>query len=144
MTVLDASALIAFLLDEPAAPIVEQRIREAGQDACISCVNLVEVVDQLIRVLGHAEEHVTDSMDWLMAGGLLFMPADGDMGRLAGQLRARHYRRGAQVSLGDCMALSTAISFNRSLATSDAALAEIARLEGVEVLALPNSQGRTP
>ncbi len=76
---------------------------------------------------------------------MLLMTADGDTGRLAGELRARHYRRnGSDVSLGDCMALSTAISLGDTLATSDAALAAAARREGVEVLALPDSRGRKP
>jgi hypothetical protein len=42
------------------------------------------------------------------------------------------------------MALSTAISLGRPLATSDAALAVAAREEGVDVLPLPNSRGQTP
>lgn len=124
---------------------MEERVREAGKDACISSVNLQEVVDKLIRVYGNTQERVADTMDWLMAGGLLFMPTDGDMGRLAGELRARHYRRrDSELSHMDCMALSTAISLGRALATSDPALAAAARKEGVDVLALPNSQGRTP
>jgi PIN domain nuclease of toxin-antitoxin system len=145
VTVFDASALLAFLADEPGAGAVEQRIREAGDDACISSVNLVEVVDKLIRGHGRSQEHVSETMDWLMAGGLLFMPCDGDMGRLGGELRARHYRRnGSSLSLADCMALSTAISLGRPLATSDPALAAAARKEGVDVLVLPNSRGQTP
>jgi PIN domain nuclease of toxin-antitoxin system len=145
VTVFDASALLAFLLDEPAAATVEQRIREAGEDACISSVNVCEVVDRLIRNLGQPEQRVADTMDWLMTGGLLFMPTDGGMGRLAGELRARHYRpRDSALSTADCMALSTAISLGRALATSDPALAAAARKEGVEVIALPNSQGQTP
>jgi PIN domain nuclease of toxin-antitoxin system len=128
VTVFDADALLAFLLDEPGAAMVEERIREAGDDACISSVNLVEVVDKLIRVIGQSEERVADTMDWLMAGGLLFMPTDGDMGRLAGELRARHYRRrDSDLSHADCMALSTAMSLGRPLATSDPALAAAAR-----------------
>jgi PIN domain nuclease of toxin-antitoxin system len=145
VTVFDASALLAFLRDEPAAVTVEEHIRKAGDDACISSVNLVEVVDKLIRVYGNSEEYVADTMDWLMAGGLLFMPTDGDMGRLAGELRARHYRRrDSELSHADCMALSTAISLGRPLATTDPALVAAARKEGVEVLALPNSRGQTP
>jgi PIN domain nuclease of toxin-antitoxin system len=145
VTVFDASALLAFLLDEPGADIVEERIREAGDSACISSVNLVEVVDKLIRGVGQTEERVGETMDWLMAGGLLFMPTDGDMGRLAGELRARHYRRQeSPLSLADCMALSTAISLDTPLATSDAVLAAVAGDEGVQVLALPNSRGKAP
>jgi PIN domain nuclease of toxin-antitoxin system len=145
VTVFDACALIAFLLDEPAAPIVEQRLREEGEEACISCVNAAEIVDRLIRIGGQSEERVMDSLDWLVAGGMLIMPADQDMGRLAGQLRARHYRRGdAALSLADCMALSTAISLGRPLATADPALARLARNQGVEVVALPDSRGAVP
>lgn len=145
MTVFDACALLAFLLDEPAAGEVEERVRGASRDACISSVNVGEVVDKLIRVLGHSEGDVADRMDWLMAGGLLFVPTDGDMGRLAGELRARHHRRrDSELSHADCMALSTAISLGKPLATSDPALAAAARQEGVEVLALPDSRGQRP
>ncbi len=145
MTVFDAHALIAFLLDEPAAPIVEARLREEGEGSRVSCVNAAEIVDRLVRVGGQPEEQVMDSLDWLVAGGMLIMPADQDMGRLAGQLRARHYRRqDAAVSLGDCMALSTALSLGEPLATADPALASLARMSGVEVVALPDSRGRRP
>ncbi len=145
MTVYDAQGLLALLFDEPAAAIVEERLRREGEDACVSCVNVAEIVDRLIRVFGQPQQQVTDSLDWLTSGGMLVMTADGDMGRLAGELRARHYRRnGSDVSLGGCMALSTAISLGDGLATSDPALAAAARQEGVEVLALPDSRGRKP
>jgi PIN domain nuclease of toxin-antitoxin system len=145
VTVFDAYALIAFLREEPAAAIVEQRLREEGEEACVSCVNAAEIVDRLVRVGGQSEEQVMDSLDWLVAGGMLIMPADQDMGRLAGQLRARHYRRsGGDVSLGDCMALSTAISLGRPLATADPALAALTREQGVELVPLPDSRGRMP
>ena len=145
MTVFDAYALIAFFADEPAAALIDERIRQDPEKACVSCVNAAEIVDRMVRVGGQSAEHVNDALDWLVASGMLLMPADGDMGRLAGELRSRHYRRGdADVSLGDCMALSTAISLGKPLATSDPALAAMARQEGVEVLALPDSQGRVP
>ncbi len=145
MTVFDAYALIAFFQDEPAADIVEQRLRAEGEKAYVSCVNAAEIVDQLVRVGGQSEDQVNDALDWLVAGGVLIMPADQDMGRLAGLLRARHYRRSrSDVSLGDCMALATAISFGRPLATADPALAVMARAEGVEVVALPDSRGDVP
>jgi PIN domain nuclease of toxin-antitoxin system len=145
VTVFDASALIALFQDEPAAAIVEQCLREEGEKACVSCVNAAEIVDRMMRLNGHSEEQVSDALDWLCSGGMRIMPADQDMGRMAGQLRARHYRRnGANVSLGDCMALSTAISFGRPLATADSTLAALAKHEGVEVLPLPNSRGVLP
>jgi PIN domain nuclease of toxin-antitoxin system len=145
VTVFDAFAIIAFLLDEPAAAIVEQRLREEAEDACISAVNAAEIVDRLVRVGGQPESDVMDSLDWLVASGVLIMPIDRDMGGLAGQLRARHYRReGADVSLADCAALATAISLGKPLATADPALAAMARANGVELLALPDSRGVTP
>jgi uncharacterized protein with PIN domain len=147
MTVFDAYAIIALLLDEPAAGLVEARLREGPEEACVSCVNAAEIVDRLVRIGGQSEDQVNDTLDWLTGpgAGMLIMPADGDMGRLAGQLRARHYRRdGGAVSLGDCMALATAISLGRPLATADPALAALARQCGVELLALPDSRGRMP
>jgi PIN domain nuclease of toxin-antitoxin system len=145
VTVFDAYALIAFLLDEPAAAIVEQHLREEGEEACVSAVNAAEIVDRLVRIGGQPEEQVMDSLDWLVAGGMLIMPADQDMGRLAGQLRARHYRRnGADVSLADCLALATAISLGKPLATADPALAALTLQNGVELVALPDSRGRKP
>jgi predicted nucleic acid-binding protein len=70
---------------------------------------------------------------------------DEAIGKLAGELRARHYhRRTAPISLADCIALAASSVLGGTLATSDPALAAVARRVGVKVLGLPNSAGSRP
>lgn len=113
--------------------------------ACISSVNLAEVIDRLVRVGHLPEEQVTQSLDWVVSGGLAITAVDEPTGQLAGRLRARHYRKnGSAASLADCVALATSICRGEALATADPALATMARAEGVDVVALPDAQGRKP
>ena len=64
---------------------------------------------------------------------------------LASALRIDHYHRTrAAVSLADCVCIATAITLDTDLATTDPALAAVARAAGVEVIALPDSEGRLP
>ena len=145
MLVLDAFAVIAALAGEPAGADVEAQLRQPGAEPRISAVNTAEVVDYLVRVAGFAEQAVDASLELLAAGGLVVIPADEQIGRLAGRLRARHYRaRGSAVSLADCIALATTLNLGGSLATADPALATIARKEGVPIIALPDSHGHRP
>lgn len=98
-----------------------------------------------MRVAGQPEEAIFRRLDWLASDGLTVVAVDESIGRLAGVLRARHYRRtGTAVSLADCVALATARRLDEPLSTADPALAAVARAEGVPVLALPDSQGRVP
>ena len=72
-------------------------------------------------------------------------PLEAELARVAGVLRARHYRRHhCEVSLGDCFALALAKQRQAPLATSDPDLASVAREESVEVLGLPDSRGKRP
>jgi PIN domain nuclease of toxin-antitoxin system len=145
MVVLDAFAIIAALVGEPAARDVEAELRRPNAEPRISAVNAAEVVDYMVRVAGVTEQAVDASLELLAAGGLVVAPVDEQIARLAGRLRAHHYSRRAQaVSLADCMALATSKSLNASLATADPALATIARTEGVPLVALPDSRGRKP
>ena len=48
MTFVDASALLALLLDEPGAPDVEGLLREGA--VAMTSVNYAEVIDQALRV----------------------------------------------------------------------------------------------
>lgn len=141
MTVLlDAFALIALVAGEPAAPLVERELRRADADVCISTVNYAEVLDQLIRVARLPATDVDAALQLLVAGGMRIIAVDEASGRLAGMLRARHYRRGAAaVSLADCFAIAVAASLGARLATADPALVAVAASEGVDVLRLPGS-----
>jgi PIN domain nuclease of toxin-antitoxin system len=143
MTVLDAFALIAALTGEPATETVRAEFRQGG--VLISSVNMAEVIDRLVRVSQLPEEMVLSRLEWLKSGGLTIAPIDESIGELAGLLRARHYHRtSASISMADCMALALCMRRSGVLATADPALAGIARLENVNILALPNSQGRKP
>jgi predicted nucleic acid-binding protein len=81
----------------------------------------------------------------LEAGGLRIVPVDADLGVDAGELHARLYdRRASPLSMADCVALATALSFNEPLATSDPPLALAAQNERVAVIRLGDSSGQAP
>lgn len=142
MTVLDASAVIAAMLGEPARDEVEVILRSKDDRPKISAVNIAEVVDGLTRVAGRPLARVEEAIDWLLAGGLVTVPVTEAIGRSAGQLRAAHYHRVERpLSLADCVALATSQSVSDALATTDPALAATARQLGVQVIALPDSRG---
>lgn len=139
--VLDAYAVIAALIGEPARADVEPLI--AG--GVVSAPNVAEIVDVCVRVHANDERVVRERLDWLAGGGLEMPPFEADLARVAGVLRARHYRRRhCEVSLGDCFALALAKQREAPLATSDPDLASAARAEKVEVLGLPDSRGKRP
>jgi ribonuclease VapC len=142
--VLDASALIAALTDEPAAADVEGLLRRSPAPS-ISASNLAEVIDNLVRRGGVTALEVRSLVNQLMAGGMAVEPVWLPTVRLAANLRADHYHRTrVPLSLADCICLATAIRLDAALATSDPALARTARAEGIEVIALPDSKGKRP
>jgi PIN domain nuclease of toxin-antitoxin system len=140
--VLDAFALVALALDEPAAPEVEMSLRRG--DSKVSAVNLAEAIDQLGRVHGHGTDQLRAAFEPVLGEVLEVVDVDGTLGWRAAELRRRHYRRRAsELSLADCIALATT-GHGDTLATADAPLARAARAESVEILALPDATGRRP
>lgn len=121
IAVLDASAVLAALLDEPGGKIVEDLL----EDAVICSVNLSEVADGLARN-GNSE---IQSRALISALGLTVVDADAELALDAGFLRARTTRYG--LSLGDrfCFALGRRLA--ASVVTADriwekaAAVAEV-------------------
>lgn len=145
MSVLDAQALVALLIGEPAAGPVAAILRDPQDRSAVSAVNIAEVIDVLVRLRLRTYAEVAEKLDWLASGGLEIVGADESVGRLAGRIRADHYdRRRRPVSLADCVALATARVLEQPLATSDRVLIEVARAEGSEVIGLPDSAGRLP
>jgi uncharacterized protein with PIN domain len=140
--VLDAFAIVALALDEPAAPEVETLLRRG--DAKLSAVNLAEAVDQLGRVHNRAADELRAAFEPVLREALDVVDADEAVAWRAAELRRRHYRRRrSELSLADCIVLAVATDDN-SLATADPPLARAARAEGIEVVALPDSKGRRP
>lgn len=96
--VLDASALLALLLDEPGAAKVAEHIAESR----MSSVNYAEVVSHFIHAGMPAEQ--VDAM--LHPLPMAIVEADRALATLAGRLRS--VTAGAGLSLGDrfCLALA--------------------------------------
>lgn len=113
--VLDASALLATLFEEPGASEIEARIDEA----CISAVNLSEVAAKLAD-RGTPAELITEILSEL---DLDVRPFDRAQAERAGIFRIS--TRGQGLSLGDraCLALTEAMA--RTAITTDRAWAEL-------------------
>lgn len=121
--VLDASALLALLLEETGADQVE----EVLDFACIGAVNLAEAATVLARrPMSH--EGV---MAVLSEAPVTVLLADGSLGIAAGLLATTTRRAGS--SLGDRFCLALAIRLEATMLTADRALAGIAPEVGVGV-----------
>jgi predicted nucleic acid-binding protein len=84
-------------------------------------------------------------MELWFESALRCVPLDWSRARRAAELRARHYHRTrSPVTLADCGAIALAEQFGTELVTSDPAMLRVARAEGVAVIAVPDSSGRTP
>ena len=112
MTVLDASALLAYLLDEPGADRVEQAL---ATDAVVGSVNLAEVLSKL----ADAGEDPEASMDAIGALPLELIPFDGDLALESALLRPSTSSAGA--SLGDRACLALGSRLGRTVLTADRA-----------------------
>jgi rRNA-processing protein FCF1 len=121
VTVLDAYAVIAYLRAELAA--AEVRLLLDSGDATLTAVGVAEVIDDLVRLARVDEE-------------------DAALGLAAGRLRARRYHGSRRaVSMADCIAAEAARQGATSLATSDPALLDLCRIEGILAIVLTASDG---
>jgi predicted nucleic acid-binding protein len=131
-----------LLLDEPAAGQVARVL--AGEKAAIPTVQLAELIDQLERREGMSEAEVGRSLGAIMLGKVAVRPVVEAHAWRAADLRARYYRRRTrELSLADCLLLASAREGDR-IATSDPAVAEVARAESIPLLPLPDSSGVMP
>jgi len=140
--VLDAYALGALLLDEPAAAEVEAMLRD--DEAGISSVNLAEALDVALRIYGLPGDRVREALDPLLAASVAVLwPTEREAWRAA-EIRSRHYhRRTNPLSLADCLLLAT-VTHADGVATADPGVARVARDEGIHLVPLPDSSGRRP
>ena len=109
-SILDASALLALLKEEPGS---EQVVEAIAGGAAISTVNFSEVVAKLNEA-GMPEDVIHESLDSL---GLEIINFDNELAYLAGLLRPLTKRAG--LSLGDRCCLALAQNLNLLVFTTD-------------------------
>lgn len=138
MTLLDAYALIAFLVGGPAAPPVRSILREG--DGAVTTTNLAETLDVCQRRHGLAIGRAMEVIEPLLDGPLTTIPLSADVAIAAAAVRARHYHRTRRpVSLADAVLIASAMDGPgpHRLATADPDVLAVAAEEGVATVALP-------
>lgn len=116
MTVLDASALLTLIHEEPGADLVA----EAMTGSAIGTPNLAEVIGKLVD----AKIDASDIRQLVAAAGVAIEPLTADDAELAGALRA--IPGGKRLSLGDRCCLALAIRSSPAVVmTADRAWARL-------------------
>jgi ribonuclease VapC len=124
-SILDASALLALLKEEPGS---EQVIEAITEGAAISTVNFSEVVAKLNEA-GMPEDAIHESLDSL---GLEIVDFDSELAYLAGLLRPLTKRAG--LSLGDRSCIALAQNRNLPAFTTDQQWANLSLSIKIQVL----------
>ena len=136
MTLLDAYALIAFLVGGPATQEVRSILREG--DAAVATANLAEVLDVSQRVHRVPIPRAVEILEPLLVGPLTAVPLDSTVARRTAEIRARHYHRSSRpISLADAVLIGSAKLGDR-IATADPDVLAVARAEKLESVALPD------
>jgi len=112
--VLDASAMIAFLRDEPGAQVVSEALINPDFQCHAHALNLCEVFYDFHRAAGRGEalEAIADLERLGVAQDSTLTPSAWQQ---AGTLKAIHRR----VSLADCFAIALAQRLGATLMTAD-------------------------
>jgi len=116
---LDASALLAVLFEEPGSEVVARII----DDCAIHAVNLAETVRKMLQtgIPAAQTQGILDGLD-LDVNSALTAPEAFAAGRLAFEARDRG------LSLGDCVCLSVAAQTGQTVVTADRTWSEITGL----------------
>ena len=135
MTLLDAYALVAFLVGGPATQQVRALLREG--DTAVATANLAEALDVSERVHGLPIARAMEVLEPLLEGPVAVLPLDITVARRAAEIRARRYHRTSRpISLADAVLVASAGPGDR-IATADPDVLAVARAEGLEALTLP-------
>jgi predicted nucleic acid-binding protein len=135
VTLLDAYALVAFLVGGPAAAPVRALLREG--DAVVATANLAEALDVSQRVYGLPIDRAMEILMPLFEGSVGSVTLDLDVARRAAVIRAAHYHRSTRpISLADAILIASAGSGTR-IATADPDVLAVAQAEGIATIVLP-------
>lgn len=135
MTLLDAYALVAFLVGGPATAQVRALLREG--DAIVATANLAEALDVAQRVHGLPIARAMEVLDPVFATSLGSLPLDLAVARRAAEIRAGHYHRSSRpISLADAVLIASAEPGAR-IATADPDVLAVAEAEGIATVELP-------
>jgi ribonuclease VapC len=126
--VLDASALLAYLQDEPGADLVEAAL---GARAAISSANWAEVLSKLAEV-GQKPEAVGERLTeaGLLGTALLIVPLDEPAAVEIGRLRP--LTRSSGLGLGDRACLALGLELGVPVITTDRVWSTL-ELQGITV-----------
>ncbi|MBA3471731.1 MAG: type II toxin-antitoxin system VapC family toxin [Rubrobacter sp.] len=119
--VLDASAVLAYLQDEPGAEVVEAALNDG---ACVSAANWAEVLSKLAE-LDQDPDEVAErfKQEGVLGEGLVVYPLDEAQARRVARLRPT--TRSTGLSLADRACLALATSLDLPALTADRAWAEL-------------------
>lgn len=136
-TLLDANALVAVILGEPAMDPVLGLLREGN--TAMTTANLVEVYDVSTRREGLSAGRVAEVVEPLFEGAIEPIDVNFSLARRAAEIRLEHYHRVTRaLSLADVILLAAAGSGDR-IASSDAAVLAVAADLDIETIELPPS-----
>jgi predicted nucleic acid-binding protein len=145
MAIFDTAPLVAVLLGEAGALATGRILIDTDDGHAVCALNAAEVVDRVSRGSGAPAENVAAGMELWFESAVRCVPLDWDRACRAAELRARHYHRTrSPVTLADCGAIALAEQLGMELVTSDAPMVRVARAEGIAVIPVPDSSGRTP
>lgn len=137
MTLLDAYALIAFLVGGPGAAEVRGLLREGGVG--IATANLAEGLDVARRVHGLPVERAMEVLEPMLGSTLAPLALDVARAQRAANIRAQYYHRTRRpISLADAILIASAETTDR-IATPDPDVLAVAREEGIGAVALPRT-----
>jgi len=122
--VLDSSAVLCLIQNEPGASLV----REALPLSCLSAVNLAEITSKLSE-WGMDNRVIASALDPLQ---LRIIPFDATQARACGMLRQTTRRLG--LSLGDRACLALAANLKATALTTDRAWSAVGDIATVKVV----------
>lgn len=114
--IVDASAVLAVLLQEDDGPNYDHLINTAAEPLSMAPVNYWEICSKIIRAYG--TEQLTDVDDYLSANQIAIAATDSDQAAIAISALLR-YGKGrnhpANLNMGDCFAYALAKSTGETL-----------------------------